>query len=491
MAELCTCCSKVNSGRSKGDIETLCRVVETGHFPCVRSLLQAGTDVNASNAEGNTPLTLAAKNGYVDISTKLIKSGADVNLTDYRGDTAVMWASVKGFPECIEVLGNAGADVSKMNVLDESPVWAAVYHGNSGCIEPLTRQGADVNAVNHNNITPLMEAGKNDFSTCLEKLVSLGADVNKQEHMGKTALTFALEMDSRTCIDILTAAGADKNEVHALMFAAKKGSGECIKELIAAGVEVSYVSLVAAVTGLRYRRPSKWFGNHKAISASQRIRYIRLLLNAGTDVNCKDGDPLIFRFIDESYKSLKFIVKAGADVNAVDDENNTAIMRVLESCYENKMQHAIRCVKLLLRAGAKVDVVSEKNCSALNSLLHDLDVERFFDLKLFRRRVRPKLCKLLFAAGETVNPVQCEHDIWEEANIPHYLVHDDTKLCLKYLCREYIRQYLLQISPVNLLVRVPQLGFPSIITDYLLYEVRLDDSEDDDDDDNDDDDDDG
>ena len=46
---------------------------------------------------------------------------------------------------------------------------------------------------------------------------------------------------------------------------------------------------------------------------------------------------------------------------------------------------------------------------------------------------------------------------------------------LKGLSRETIRKHLLQISPVNLFCRIPQLQLPDIITAYLLYNMSLED----------------
>ena len=59
--------------------------------------------------------------------------------------------------------------------------------------------------------------------------------------------------------------------------------------------------------------------------------------------------------------------------------------------------------------------------------------------------------------------------------VPKYLRKaKPRKLCLMAKCREVIRRHLLRNSTVNLFVRVPQIGLPSLLTDYLLYNVSLD-----------------
>ena len=47
------------------------------------------------------------------------------------------------------------------------------------------------------------------------------------------------------------------------------------------------------------------------------------------------------------------------------------------------------------------------------------------------------------------------------------------QMCLTNLCRESIRKHLLQISNVNLFVRVSELGLPAMLQEYLLYNISL------------------
>ena len=83
--------------------------------------------------------------------------------------------------------------------------------------------------------------------------------------------------------------------------------------------------------------------------------------------------------------------------------------------------------------------------------------------------------KLLYAAGETL-------DGTEEYLIPEELKFEDEKLELKHICREIIRKHLLKLDPhQHLFSRIPRLGLPSIVTEYLLFNQSLDDDDDEDD----------
>ena len=54
--------------------------------------------------------------------------------------------------------------------------------------------------------------------------------------------------------------------------------------------------------------------------------------------------------------------------------------------------------------------------------------------------------------------------------------------CLSDLCRDLIRKHLLKLDPhENLFIRVPRLGLPAALSDYILFNVSLDDGDNEDD----------
>ena len=58
-----------------------------GNIEAVKQHLTAGTDVNAKNKIGSTPLNYAALKGHGEIVELLITAGADVNARDKDGKT--------------------------------------------------------------------------------------------------------------------------------------------------------------------------------------------------------------------------------------------------------------------------------------------------------------------------------------------------------------------------------------------------------------------
>ena len=63
-----------------------------GNIEAVKQHLDAGTDVNAKDEKGWTPLHEAALGGHKGIAELLIAKGADVNAKNNDGVTPLNWA---------------------------------------------------------------------------------------------------------------------------------------------------------------------------------------------------------------------------------------------------------------------------------------------------------------------------------------------------------------------------------------------------------------
>ena len=81
--------------------------------------MAAGTDVNAKNISGQTPLHCSWTK---EVTELLIAKGADVNAKDNNGSTPLHYAETK---ECAELLIAKGADINAKNERDETPLDSA------------------------------------------------------------------------------------------------------------------------------------------------------------------------------------------------------------------------------------------------------------------------------------------------------------------------------------------------------------------------------
>jgi cytohesin len=94
----------------------------TGNIEAVKQNLAAGTDVNAKNEWGGTPLHYATFGGHKEVVELLIAKGADVNAKDNVGETPLHWAAKEGNKEVVELLIAKGADVNAKDDVGDTPV---------------------------------------------------------------------------------------------------------------------------------------------------------------------------------------------------------------------------------------------------------------------------------------------------------------------------------------------------------------------------------
>ena len=86
---------------------------------------------------------------------------------------------------------------------------------------------------------------------------------------------------------------------------------------------------------------------------------------------------------------------------------------------------------------------------------------------------------LLYTGGEKLNANTVKKfdyqngTLLRHVDVPQYLQQPD--VCLKHLCREAIRKKLIDLDPhTHLFDRIRQIGLPSIVAAYLLYNMCLD-----------------
>jgi len=109
--------------------EGLFQAIQKGSQAQVETLLSGGTDVNARDDNGLTPLMVAAFLGRVDVVRLLLQKGADVNARDLQGEGALIKASAAGRDEVVGLLLKKGADVNAKELLGIDSLMVASFNG--------------------------------------------------------------------------------------------------------------------------------------------------------------------------------------------------------------------------------------------------------------------------------------------------------------------------------------------------------------------------
>jgi len=112
-------------GGKSAEEDSIHVAAEGGSIEAVKQHLAAGTDVNAKNQLGRTPLHAAAYYGHKEIIELLIGKAADVNIKRRGGWTPLHDAAFGSHKEVVELLIAKGANVNTGNSGGETPLdWA-------------------------------------------------------------------------------------------------------------------------------------------------------------------------------------------------------------------------------------------------------------------------------------------------------------------------------------------------------------------------------
>ena len=84
---------KTRSKRQRGgDVNDLIQASVNGDIEKVKKILEDGADINATDEDGNTALSMAVINAQYDVVELLLDNGADINTKNVDGDTPLIHA---------------------------------------------------------------------------------------------------------------------------------------------------------------------------------------------------------------------------------------------------------------------------------------------------------------------------------------------------------------------------------------------------------------
>lgn len=182
----------------------------------VKSLIEAGVDINYQDSYGSTALIMACQYDFVDIGRQLVEAGADLSIRSKSGHTPLM-AAAQASEELFDLLVSRGADMS-VKLKDGTSAFTLSISGalseriGLGIAKKLLDNGADVDesatSCPTEGYTCLMMAARNQRPDIVNFLVEEGADVNASAADGNTPLSLAEEEDDQEMVALLKQLGA-------------------------------------------------------------------------------------------------------------------------------------------------------------------------------------------------------------------------------------------------------------------------------------------
>ncbi len=129
------------------------------HYPEVLvAMIEAGADLNKSDAEGDYPIHQAARLWDAEAIDHLVNAGADVNQADRDGFTALHFAIKGNRLHIVHKLMASGANLEAQNTYGDTPLFCAIENGYVHSAKALLQHQANVYAVNQMDQLPIVYA---------------------------------------------------------------------------------------------------------------------------------------------------------------------------------------------------------------------------------------------------------------------------------------------------------------------------------------------
>jgi ankyrin repeat protein len=177
-------------------------------------LAATGTDLDARDGRGRTPLMVAAHRGADDVARALIAAGADLDALDHDRYDVLTIAAVKDDETMVRLAIAAGADTRLITSrYDGTALIAAAHLGHDGVVRALLEGGAPPDHVNNLGWTALIEAivlgdgGPRHMAT-VQALIDTGADLDLADRAGTRPLALARQHGHAESVRSLGQAGA-------------------------------------------------------------------------------------------------------------------------------------------------------------------------------------------------------------------------------------------------------------------------------------------
>jgi ankyrin repeat protein len=289
-----------------------------------------------------------------------IARGVAVDSRDERDFTPLAYAVANPSMslELLALLVDNGADVNAAIENEKScPLCLSAEYGNFDSFQFLLDAGAVVDAPTANGYTALIKSvfrlhNSESLVPTLEVYVKHGANLNCESDYGERPITVASHLGRFDAVRTLVNAGADSTLLKwsELATAVAIGTNDDVaRVLVSKGLDSDpdcygrTPGILAAIAGTTSKG--------------------KLLASYGWNVNERvrnQETALVCCASKNHYEMLSWLLKEGADIDAVDDSRNSALFLAAQA-------GSGECVKLLLDAGANVRLVNTYGETAMSN----------------------------------------------------------------------------------------------------------------------------
>lgn len=265
------------------------------------SLLSTQTNLQDVYGDGSSALHWASYHDNVQAAVELINRGIDVNAVTDLGVTPLWLAADNGSSAMANALLERGANPHLNLLSGETLVMTAAHTGNAALVRSLLAAGASPQGAVTRGQTALMWAAGQGHADVVAALLDFGAEVDARTLVRSQYVKSEKEQDSHPLNKVWVEQGGNT----ALLFAARAGSLESARLLVAAGSDVNGLSA---------------FGTSPAIMAVHggNIQLLELLLASGADVesSASGHTALHAAVLRGNLAAVELLLDHGADIEA-------------------------------------------------------------------------------------------------------------------------------------------------------------------------------
>jgi serine/threonine-protein phosphatase 6 regulatory ankyrin repeat subunit B len=314
-----------------------------GNLEQVKNLFSMGASIDAKDQWENTPLMRACLYGHENVARFLLDNGANVNATSGSW-TSLILAARDGFTDVVELLIDRGAEMESRTSWNYTALKCALEGEHIDTARLMMRKGARKVGIE------LPTAAKMGMYKIVKLVAEEGGDIDATDEKGLTALAYIIHRKDFAMAKFLLEHGAsiDKADQYGktpLIRAVEKGDIETISFILENGANPN----LKKNTGKTALMIAAMDGN---------LEIVKLLVGKGASIET-EGKSALIEAIDNRHDNVaKFLIMSGANVNAKDEYDVTALMHALAN--GDMAEDKFEILMLLIDRGARIDAQNSR-----------------------------------------------------------------------------------------------------------------------------------
>jgi ankyrin repeat protein len=371
----------------------------------VKLLLAAGAKARPVAAGGVEPLSLACELGNPAIVMALVKAGASAKEIRADGTTAFALCAGASTPEVLAAMAARGAGVNAVNVENQTPLMWAAMEGNTDNIKWLLAHGAKVNAADNKGFTPVFFALRSKVPAAATALLDAGADVNAILADGTSLVQAAVKTGNIPFAIQAVSHGADirhadKNGHQLIHLAASSGDVDFVKMVLSKGADPNMMTVLpytpvvvarAAAAGVPPRLPIQPMPipatplQFAARAGSVDVMKVLVAAGAKPDLKGPDGMTVAVAAAGSGHPdAMQYAYEIDPHLDAI-SRGGRSIMHIAVTA--RGTPDPIGVIQFLVDKGAKLNAQDEHNAFPVDEANRNADpIVREFFVKLVRDR---------------------------------------------------------------------------------------------------------